>query len=233
MNKTLLVIVPSRGRPALCREMVESFLVTKGPLTKMIVYLNDDDPTVGDYDLPQSEDVRVLVGPRQFIAQTYNQFCVIPADYYANLNDDHLFVTDRWDEKLIEICESKGRGWGIACAADKLTDWSTHPHPSGCVISGKMTRVLGWIAPPGTRHIGIDVIQGRICKAIDRLFFAPDILVEHRHWVNGMRPMDENYKWVYGREEQEHGDNAVVAYMHGLFKHDVAKIKAAMEAERR
>jgi len=193
----------------------------------MIVYLNDDDPTLGDYDLPKSEDVRVLVGPRQYIAQTFNQFCVVPADYYANLNDDHLFVTDRWDEKLIDRNESEMRGWGIACANDHLTNWNAHPHPSGCVISGKATRVLGWIAPPGTRHIGIDVIQGRLFGALGLLRFDPAIVIEHRHWVNGMRPMDENYQWVYGREEQAHGDEAVRRYMTGEYRTDLEKLKKA------
>jgi hypothetical protein len=213
--------------------MVDSFLATKGPNTKMIVYLNDDDPTVGGYDLPQSDDIKVLVGPRQYIAQTFNQFCVVPADYYANLNDDHLFVTDKWDEKLIEINEREMNGWGIACANDKLTDWTTHPHPSVCVISGKATRALGWIAPPGTRHIGIDVIQGKLFGGLGLLRFAPEIVIEHRHWVNGMRPMDDNYRWVYGREEQDHGDEAVREYLYGQYKKDAHFLTQQMEIEKK
>lgn len=227
-NKTLLVIVPSRGRPALCREMLESFLATKRPtLTKMIVYLNDDDPTLGDYDLPASDDVRVLVGPKQFIADTFNQFCVVPADYYANLNDDHLFVTPLWDEKLIELNEREMNGWGIACAEDALTDWSKHPHPSGCVISGKAVRLLGWIAPPGTRHIGIDVIQGKLFGGLGLLRLDRNVVIEHRHWVNGKRPMDDNYRWVYSNEEQNHGDEAVKKYLFGEYKTDREKLRKA------
>jgi len=214
--------------------MVESFLNTirPGGFTILLIYLNEDDPKINDYKVRTGLVVTVRRGPRKYIAEVYNEYSrMYDFDYYANLNDDHLFITPKWDEKLIEICETKGNGWGIACAADKLTNWNTHPHPSGCVISGKMTRVLGWIAAPGTRHIGIDVIQGRICQAINRLFFAPEIVIEHRHWVNGMRPFDDNYRWVYGKEEQTHGDNAVRDYLYGQFNSDVAKLKAAMEAE--
>jgi len=227
-NKSLLVIIPSRGRPALCREMVVSFLRTKGTHTRMIVYLNDDDPTLGDYDLPQSDDIKVIVGPRQYIADTFNQFCVVPADYYSNLNDDHFFVTDRWDEKLIDLNEREMNGWGIACADDRLTDWNAHPHPSGCVISGKAVRLLGWIAPPGVRHIGIDVTQGKLFGGLGLLRRDKNVVIEHRHWVNGMRPMDENYKWVYGREEQEHGDEAVRRYMFGAYREDREKLRKAV-----
>jgi len=209
--------------------MVDSFLATirPGGLTKMIVYLNEDDPTLGDYDLPKSDDIKVLVGPKKFIAEVFNDFCVIPFDYYANLNDDHLFVTPLWDEKLIELNEREMNGWGIACAEDTLTDWSKHPHPSGCVISGKAVRVLGWIAAPGTRHIGIDVIQGRLFGALGLLRLDKNVVIEHRHWVNGKRPMDENYRWVYSGEEQGHGDEAVRAYLYGQYKEDLEKLRKA------
>lgn len=237
-NKSLLVIVPTRGRPELCREMVESFHRTKSPNTKLLLYFNQDDPRLNDYHatFPQApQDTRLEIGPRDFIANVYNQYSALFSeyDYYANLNDDHLFITPQWDEKLIDICETQGNGWGIACADDHLTDWDKYKHPSGCVISGKMTRVLGWIAPPGVRHIGIDVVQGKICQAINCLFRDPNIVIEHRHWVNSKRPMDDNYRWVYSNEEQGHGDRAVAAYLHGQFNADVQKLKDAIAAEKR
>lgn len=227
MNKSLLVIVPSRGRPELCREMAESFYKTASRGTDLVIYVNEDDPVVTEYD---KLDAPLEAGPRKFIAEVFNHYFMQwpHYDYYANLNDDHFFVTPGWDEKLIEINEREMGGWGIACANDKLTDWSTHPHPSGCVISGKATRLLGWIAPPGTRHIGIDVIQGHLFGALGLLRFTKDVVIEHRHWVNGMRPWDDNYKWVYGREEQAHGDSAVREYMLKHFETDKRKLREAM-----
>lgn len=47
----------------------------------------------------------------------------------------------------------------------------------------------------------------------------------------GERPMDDNYRWVYGLEEQNYGDATATEYMYGQFNADVAKIKAAMTAE--
>lgn len=99
------------------------------------------------------------------------------------------------------------------------------------MISGKATRLLGWIAPPGVRHIGIDVTQGKLFGGLGLLRRDPSIVIEHRHWVNGMRPMDDNYKWVYGREEQEHGDEAVRRYLYGQYKTDVEKLRLAMDIE--
>lgn len=234
-QKSLLVIVPSRGRPELCREMVESFLRTKSERTAMVVYLNTDDPKINDYRLSEDPSIVVLRGPRKYIAEVFNRYSKLNPDfdYYANLNDDHFFVTPGWDEKLIEINEKEMNGWGIACADDKLTDWSKHPHPSGCVISGKAIRLLGWIAPPGTRHIGIDVIQGKLFGGLGLLRFTKDVVIEHRHWINGMRPMDDNYRWVYSPEEQGHGDDAVQKYLYGQFKSDVEKLKRAMADETR
>ena len=234
MSKSLLVVVPSRGRPELCLEMVQSFLETKSKDTRMIIYLNDDDPLVRRYAVPVHPDVIVEIGPKKYIAQVYNSHCVgAKEDYFANLNDDHLFITPQWDEKLMSLCEEKGNGWGIACAEDHLTDWNQHHNPSGCVISGKMTQVLGFIAAPGLRHIGIDVIQARVCDAIGCLFRDPNIIIEHRHWLNGMRPMDNNYRWVYSDDEQGHGDRAVRDYMYGQFNSDIKKLKEAIAAEKK
>jgi len=213
--------------------MVESFLKTKRDgWTRMIIYLNDDDPRLMEYTNPEHPDIKMIVGPRRYIAEVFNWFSFARrADYYSNLNDDHLFVTEKWDEKLIALAEEKTNGWGIACADDKLTNWAQYLHPSGCVISGKATRALGWIAAPGVRHIGIDVVQGKLFGALGLLHFTKDVVIEHRHWVNGMRPMDDNYKWVYGKEEQDHGEKAVQDYMYEQFEKDKQRLKKAIAEE--
>lgn len=217
------------------KDMTTSFIDTKSSgATKMIVYLNEDDPELPKYQIPKHPDIWSVIGPRRYIAEVYNHYSsLVTADYYSNLNDDHFFATPKWDEKLVALCEEKGNGWGIACADDLLTDWSKHPHPSGCVISGKMTRVLGWISPPGVRHSGMDIIQGKICLAIGCFFGDKSIIIEHRHWVNGMRAFDDNYRWVYSKEEQNYGDRAVRAYLYGQFNKDVAKLKAVIAAEKK
>ena len=213
--------------------MLDSFEATRSDKTDLIIYLNDDDPTLIEYRELFAEKyfsfAVVVIGPRQYIADTFNEFSLAHPeyDYYMPFNDDHFFVTPQWDEKLINIVESHG-GWGIAGADDKLTDWVTCQHPSGCVISGNIIRTLGYMVPPGIRHIGIDTFLARIAQGIDRLYLTRDVVIEHRHWLNGHRKIDDNYKWVYGEEEQKHGTEAVKEYLFSQYWRDVAKLQEAM-----
>lgn len=228
----VLTICPSRGRPEVLRNMIRSFQETSSPGNKLLVYLNDDDLKLPEYAglLPLQVGGRIDIGPRKFIAEVYNQYAT-GFEYYAPINDDHFFITPQWDKKLIDILEEKGNGWGIAMADDKLTDWDKFLHPSGCIVSGKMVETLGYMIYPKIQHIGIDVMLMRLCKGIDRLFPTRDVVIEHRHWINGKRTIDDNYKWVYGDAQQAYGNAAVKEYLFQQYEKDVEKIKQAMRDE--
>lgn len=237
----ILAICPSRGRPQVLKEMLVSFFSTMSPGTCLIVYLNDDDPKLPEYKdviapfVTDHEMLRVEVGPRKYIAEVFNEYFWQFPDfqYYMTMNDDHIYITPNWGEKLAEIVEKQGGGWGIAGADDYLTDWETCQHPSACVISGKMTRALGYIVWPKIRHIGIDTFQMKVAQGIKRLFLTRDVVIEHRHWSNGKRPMDDNYKWVYASEEQNHGLAAVQEYLLTQYHEDIKKINDAIAAEQK
>jgi hypothetical protein len=68
-------------------------------------------------------------------------------------------------------------------------------------------------------------------QGIGRLFLAKEIVIEHRHWLNGRRKLDENYRWVYGKEEQEYGAKALQEYLYNYFQDDIIKLRTAMLAE--
>ena len=234
--KTLTVICPSRGRPILIRDMLDSFMATSNDSTRMVVYISQEDPALAEYKKTIKKYnplfVKFVIGPRKHITEVYNMFSVgDSSDYFSTLNDDHFFVTKDWDRKLIEIVETQGQGWGIAGADDKLTNWAECKHPSGCVISGNIVQTLGYLMHPSLRHIGTDTYLMKISEGINRLFLTRDVVIEHRHWINGIRKMDDNYKWVYGKEEQEHGAIAVRNYLFNHYENDIKKLKEAMEKD--
>lgn len=234
LDKTLLTICPSRGRPDVIAEMLKSFTETRSEKTDLLVYLNDDDPKLLDYKKVFADTyypfVVVVIGPRKFIVEVYNEFALAHSEYsyYAPINDDHIFHTYHWDEKLIKIVEKKGAGWGLAMADDMLTDFTESMHPSGCVISGNIIRALGYMVWPKLHHIGTDTFLQKICEGINRLFLTKDVIIEHRHWLNGRRPIDENYKWVYGADEQRYGACTISDYLYNHLPYDIEKLRTAM-----
>jgi hypothetical protein len=219
--RKLLVMCPSRGRPKILREMLDSYFYTKSIETDLVIYLNEDDPKLKEYP-----DNTCIVGPRLYLAEAYNEiFKRHPDyDYYVPINDDHVFITPGWDKKLINIVETKGKGWGLAAAEDRLTNWAEYQHPSGCVISGNIPRTLGYFVWPKIQHIGIDDYFQYLMQGIGRLFHDENIVIEHRHWINGKRPLDENYKWVYNQEQHNYGMRMVKEYLETQYAKDVEKL---------
>jgi hypothetical protein len=228
--KSVLTICPSRGRPQLFAEMMESFIATRSPTTAMIAYLNSDDPELKNYVTKWPAYIKIVVGKPKYISEVYNMYAKdFPTfDYYAPINDDHLFMTPQWDQMLLGLCETQGKGWGVAMADDCLTDWNYYPHPSGCVVSGKMVRLLGYMVYPKLHHTGIDVTLGKLCNNLGILFGTKDVVIKHRHWLNSERPMDDNHKWIYGKKEQEYGKAAVQEYLFNKYPQDFQKLKDAM-----
>lgn len=199
----------------------------------LVAYISPDDPAFDEYmALKLPIGACIEWGQRRYISETYNVLSSDNSfDYFAPLNDDHFCVTPGWDEKLIALLEEKSKGWGCAMADDKLTDWNKHPHPSGCIISRKTIRAVGYMFYPKLHHIGNDVIMGKLYTDLGILHGTKDVVIEHRHWVNGMRPMDDNYKWVYSQEEQNYGDDRVREYLYTQYQIDKKKLQEAMANE--
>ena len=201
---------------------------------ELLAYISPDDPKYDGYRaLTPPDGCTILSGPRRYIIHSYNAITEANPgyDYYFPANDDHFCVTEGWDEKLVKLLEEKSNGWGCAMAADKLTDWTKHPHPSGCIISKKTIDTLGYMCYPELHHIGNDVIMGKLFGNLGILHGAHDVLIEHRHWVNGMRAFDDNYRWVYSKEEQGYGDGKVMEYLYRQYETDRRKIQEAMARE--
>jgi len=226
--KKLLVMIPSRGRPKRLDEFIKSFYDTKSCGTDVVFYLNDDDPSLDKYAI---SDYRI-VGRRMYLAEAYNYLFQENSnyDYYSLLNDDHYCITPGWDRKLIKMIEEKG-GWGLSCCEDHLTDWKQFQHPSGMVISGNIPRTLGYMIWPKIQHIGIDCYFKELLAPLGLMHHMTDVVIEHRHWINGKALLDENYKWVYHKDQYQYGMSMVAEYKRIQLQKDVEKIKQVMKGE--
>ena len=223
--KKLLVMVPSRGRPKRLEEFLDSFDRTHSSGTDLFVYLNDNDPKKEEYG--KIPGLRFLHSGKQlYLAEAYNHiFKIYPDyDYYSLLNDDHYCITPEWDRKLIDIIEKKG-GTGLACCEDNLTDWKKFQHPSGMVISGNIPRSLGYMVWPKIQHIGIDCFFKELLTPLNMLYHTTDVVIEHRHWTNGKALLDENYRWVYHKDQYQYGMSMVEEYKRIQLQKDIEKLK--------
>src|SRR5262245_10496799 len=123
----VVIIVPTRGRPARFVEMLDAIDRTAELDTIVYAGLDDDDPaTPGLVELADTERrFYALHGPRRSLSGWTNALAMLalqapdPPRYLVSLGDDHRPRTPGWDRRLVEAIEGLG-GSGIAYGNDLL-----------------------------------------------------------------------------------------------------------------
>lgn len=190
----LLMLCPSRGRPARAREMVDTFLATRTE-ADLLVAVGRDDAAHDRYrqiippeyfeSVPSTDGfVRALNGPATYFASKGDY------TYLGFVGDDHRFRTPEWDRLFCDLLDE--RGGGIAYANDG--NWTEGQLPTNVVMNAAIIRALGWMALPGVKHLYADNAWLAIGEQLGRAFFFPDILIEHLHPMFGGAAWDQMYR---------------------------------------
>lgn len=222
------MICPSRSRPQKAYEVIDTFKKTYSKRAKLIFYLDDDDVTVKDYPKSKDSDVIVHIGPRYGITGSVNQATTNYPNYrfYGFIGDDHRFRTENWDQKFIETIDEKGKGWGIAYGDDLLMHEKL---PTEVVISKNIIDAMGCMVYPELKHLYIDNFWMEIGRGIERLFYIPEIIIEHMHYTMGKSEQDALYREVNSLESNERDSKVFVDFMANVKDIYVNNIKAAMK----
>src|ERR1700756_2732956 len=132
----LVMLVPSRGRPASVRRLHDNFYSTVSEAS-MVVLVDDDDPALQEYYSDSNRlNYTLRVGPRIRQGPTLNKWSKYFAGVqfstqwtgkplywtYAHsfigwMGDDTELLTPNWDTSLTEAISSKG-GTGVAYGDD-------------------------------------------------------------------------------------------------------------------
>lgn len=196
----LLMVCPTRGRPERAKDMLKSFYDTKGYAdTGICLAISKDDDKYQKYLEMFKEENVITCKSRYLINKTNYIDCEVYPDlpYYGNIDDDHIFRTNDWDKILIETIENNG-GWGLACGDDLFSEnWRQWSHPSGFVMSGNLVRFLGYAMYPKFIHNGVDHWQEDLFGKAECLYFVPEVVIEHCHYLVKKAKDDKGYAWVY------------------------------------
>lgn len=214
MSDRLLCSCPSRGRPIYLKEMLESFNRTRSDNTYVVVYLDDDDPTLKEYDLSNMENVSFIVGERMNVAQIHNRIILENHgyDFYMPINDDVIFTSNGWDKILMDTINENGKRWGIAYPDDDTANHRYNYPTFGC-MSANIVKLLGYFYPPSLKMLNGDVFLLDIGRAIGRLYYCPDSRLKHRPpgvsagaFVPGDHRGDEDFRRLEGLAYAEYID---------------------------
>lgn len=221
MTAELLVIVPSRGRPQNVRRLLQAWEDTAAE-ADLEVAVDSDDPCLDEY---LSLDVTVTVGLRQGMVGTLNSRAVPAATHYAYLGfcgDDHTMRTPGWDKTI--CAELEALGTGMVYGNDLFQRAAL---PTAVFLTSDIVQALGYMTPPELAHMFCDNGWLDWGRAIHRIKYLPDVIVEHVHPQAGKAPMDDGYAHVWPMMQRD-ADAYAEYKASGRFQSDVDKLRGLL-----
>ncbi|HVC26173.1 MAG TPA: hypothetical protein VND23_10480 [Acidimicrobiales bacterium] len=215
---SLLMIVPSRGRPNNLDRLVEAWRTTSSGHADLVVALDDDDPALYQYNAHRV--AMVTVGPRQSFVAWTNDVATDHAEDYrfiGSMGDDHRPRTVGWDRMLCEALDEIGSGIAYG------DDLGPSPVlPSAVVLTSDIVSELGYMIPPVVEHNGADTFWLELGTVLDRSRFLPEVVLEHMHYTSGKSAIDHVY--LEGADRLANDTAQLDRYLAERFPDDVAPL---------
>jgi|SRR5687767_2311839 len=228
----MLVIIPSRGRPDNIERFYQSCIKTKAKVD-ILVGIDKDDERHQDYlNLEKrldgnSEDVviKCWVSPdRKRFGPTLNYIAKQNYDIWKYIywcGDDHLPITDHWDQKYRD--ELDRLGTGIVYGNDLVMGPAI---PTQMAMTSNIVKALGYAVPEGFVHLYIDNYFLELGKACSMISYMPDVIVQHLHPCAGQAVEDKTYQEANSKENWTNDSKRFHEYMENELVLDVEKIRA-------
>lgn len=218
MEKRVLVIVPTRGRPEKSVEFYEAFAATSR-ISDLCFGLDDDD-----VEYPRIDGVIYEVNPRMRMNGTLNYLAKKYADsyeYIAFLGDDHRPRTHGWDYALVQ--EIQNLKHGIAYGNDLYQGANL---PTAVLLKSSFIKALGYMAPPELTHLYLDNFWRDMGRSLGTLRYRDDIVIEHMHYTLGKSEADAGYLEVNDHSMFEKDKIAYFEYLDARSASDMEKLRA-------
>ena len=239
--KDLLVVLPSRGRPHNLKRLYEAMQETCEGDTTLLVGLDDDDETRGEYpgqpgvhQKPPGAPIQVSVPGSQpplwyqiqgdmqgMVTGWINVLSVPQVDefrYIGHFGDDCVPHTRGWDVQIMKALESTPFAFG-----DDM-EYGQRPRGSLCThvfMRSEIIRKLGYFGPPAIKHMYVDLAWMTWGHAAG-ITYLPDVQIEHMHFLEGKAPFDESYQ--RSRQGVNEGYAALGRYVRNKLERDIRKI---------
>lgn len=177
---SITLLVPSRGRPHRFAKAVSSARELASEKIEVVSYFDDDDPSLSEY--PEYHIVGRRVGTAKAILRMLEQ---VETPFALLGSDDIVFHTQGWDKKMLAYVPADG--FGIVHAEDGWKRAVNH-----FLFPMAWHRLVG-LFPDKFYHFGPDTWVCDVAKRTGRLFFAPDVMIEHCHYRNKKADCDTTY----------------------------------------
>jgi len=197
------ILTPTRNRPANCERFIKSvYSSTKTRKNvEMLFYVDEDDPAIEAYkslhwhaqkEYEGFKKIEFVFGNPMSVSKSWNILAErCEGDVLIMGNDDLVYQTDGWDEKLDqELDQYRADKVYVAWMNDGING---EKHCAFPIVSREWYECLGRFTP-GTFHFGYnDTWIFEVGKMLERLHYIPFIHAEHLHFSVGKSEMDDTY----------------------------------------
>lgn len=214
MANKILMIIPTRDRPDSIQEIYEQW---NAPEVDLMIGLDSDNCHL----YPCIEGLNYQINPRLRMGGTLNllanKFCH-DYEYIGFMGDDHRPRTPNWANILTERIGHLG----IAYGNDGHQGGTL---PTAVIMSSNIIQTLGYMSPPKLRHLYLDNSWKCWGEAINRLFYVPEVIIEHMHPAAGKGEWDAGYEEVNSVSMYAHDLKEFNEYMLNQFEKDMEKLR--------
>lgn len=227
----MIVLCPSRGRPANAGRLMNSFLETVWYKNTVLVFaLDRDDPKLQEYTDTLIQFDRhdcVILNPHPHGSGAASNEALphlvrTHHSVYGWVGDDHKFVTQHWDHKISEALVTPG----IAYPNDLYQRGNL---PTCHFVSAKIVRALGWFVLPDCPCLYGDNAWKTLGLKLNCLRYLDDVVIEHLHPAAGKADWDDSYRKSNSGETIERDRKAYENWVANKCDADVERIKAVLK----
>jgi Methionine biosynthesis protein MetW. len=222
----LVVVVPTRERPASARDLAEAFRQTCTASTALLFAVDDNDPELGEYRALAGGNVFVIDSPSRNMGEALRAGVAMALGGSLEpfavgfMGDDHRPRTKGWDAAYLDALRDLGTG--IVYGNDLLQGERL---PTQCAMTADIVRILGFMAPEKLVHLYFDDFWLRLGTAANCLRYLSDVVVEHVHPFAGKAPMDAGYERVNAQGMYDRDRASFEEYLCTRFGHDVDRVR--------
>lgn len=221
----MLWIVPTRGRPANAKDLIDSLIPTRC-YTDVLFVIDKDDPCRSEYlDVMKGapswveyvlHPERMMLGPKLNMA---SMNLADLYDYIGFMGDDHRPRTPIWDGLI--GAELRKMGTGIVYGNDLFQRQNL---PTAVCMTTNIISELGYMIPPEIEHLYCDNFWLELGRVLGIIRYREDVIIEHVHPHAGKAETDEQYEQVNSGEQDEKDREGFERYKRERFADDVKRL---------
>lgn len=230
---SVVVVMPSRGRPARARAAIAAIRETAARVdTRVVLAVDENDPELPAYQalrwdpIPYRAEVALVVleadetGGLVRATNTVSMRVARedPGCIIGNLGDDHVARTPGWDTAVLDALATPGIAYGD-------DGFQGHELPTAPFISASIVLALGWYALPSCRHLFVDNAWRDIGVQAECLRYLPGVLIEHMHPLAGKAGWDDGYQRANGTDTVELDKRAYHDWRESWMATDIAAVR--------